>query len=54
VDGVVEEQSEIKEHGGIITGQGRLLLGLVDRILLFAASAAGKNLQSLRWQTQRP
>jgi len=47
-DGTVEEQSEIKEHGSIITGQGRLLLDLVDRILLFAASAAGKNLQSLR------
>jgi signal transduction histidine kinase len=47
-DGVVEEQSEIKEYGGIITGQGRLLSDLVDRILLFAASSAGKNLQSLR------
>lgn len=47
VDGVVEEQSEIKEHGGIITGQGHLLLDLVDRILLFAANTAGKNLQSL-------
>jgi len=47
-DGIVEEPSEIKEHGGIITGQGRLLADLVDRILLFAASSAGKNLQSLR------
>jgi signal transduction histidine kinase len=47
-DGVVEEQSAIKQHGGIITGQGRLLLDLVDRILLFAASTAGKNLQFLR------
>jgi len=47
-DGIVEEESEIKEHGGIITGQGRLLLDLVDRILLFAASTSGKNLQSLR------
>ena len=46
-DGVVEKESEIKEHGGIITGQGRLLLDLVDRILLFAASTSGKNLQSL-------
>jgi signal transduction histidine kinase len=47
-DGVVEEQSAVKEHGGIITSQGRLLLDLVDRILLFAASTAGKKLQFLR------
>lgn len=47
-DGVVEEPSEIQEHGGVIIGQGRLLMDLIDRILLFAASTSGNRLQALR------
>ena len=47
-DGVVEKPSEVREHGRIITGQGRRLSDLVDKILLFAASGAGGNLQSRR------
>ena len=47
-DGVVDKPSEIREHGRIITGQGRRLSDLVDRILMFAAGAAGENLQSRR------
>ena len=45
-DGVVEKPWEVREHGRIITGQGRRLSDLVDRILLFAASGAGESLQS--------
>ena len=47
-DGVVEEPSEIQEHGGVIIAQGRLLMDLIDRILLFAASSSGNRLQALR------
>jgi signal transduction histidine kinase len=47
-DGVVEERSEIQEHGGVIIGQGRMLMDLIDRILLFAAGTSGKRLQVLR------
>lgn len=47
-DGIVAERGDVREHGGIITRQGRILMDLMDRILLFAASSAGKTLQSLR------
>jgi signal transduction histidine kinase len=47
-DGVVEERSQIQEHSGVIIGQGRLLMDLIDRILLFAAGTSGKSLQALR------
>jgi len=47
-DGVVEEPSQIQEHGGVIIGQGRLLMDLIDRILLFAAGTSGKSFQALR------
>ncbi len=47
-DGVVEEPSQIHEHSGVIVGQGRLLMDLIDRILLFAAGTSGKSLQALR------
>ena len=47
-DGVVDKPSEVREHGRIITGQGRRLSDLVDRILLLAAGGAGENLQSRR------
>ena len=47
-DGVVEERSDIRQHGGVIIGQGRLLMDMIDRILLFAAGSSGKSLQALR------
>jgi len=47
-DRVIEEPSEIREHGGVIIGQGRLLMDLIDRILLFAAGTSGRRLQALR------
>jgi signal transduction histidine kinase len=40
-DGVVDKPSDIREHGRIIIGQGRLLSDLVDRILSFSAGSAG-------------
>jgi len=47
-DRVVEEPAEIQEHGEVIIGQGRMLMDLIDRILLFAAGTSGKRLQALR------
>jgi signal transduction histidine kinase len=47
-DRVVEEPSQVQEHSTTIIGQGRLLMDLIDRILLFAAGTSGKSLQALR------
>ena len=47
-DNVVEDPAEIQEHGEVIIGQGRMLMDLIDRILLFAAGSSGKHLQALR------
>ena len=41
-DGFVEGQKNLKFYGTILTSQARRLMDLVDRILLFASTRAGK------------
>jgi signal transduction histidine kinase len=46
-DGYIEGQKDLKFYGGILTSQSRRLIDLVDRILLFASTSAGKKRYSI-------
>ncbi len=47
-DGIVSNQSDLAEYGGIVMAQSRQLMNHVDRILLFASIRSGKNRYTLR------
>jgi signal transduction histidine kinase len=47
-DGVVDNQQQLIRYGKVIKGQARRLIGLVEQVLLFAATRDGANRYHLR------
>jgi signal transduction histidine kinase len=47
-DGFVSGQLSLKHYGSIVINQARQLMGLVDRILLFASIRSGKDRYNIR------
>jgi len=47
-DGIVEEKTQLRHYGSIITSQARQLINLVDQILTFSSTRSGEKHYDLR------